>query len=114
MSHQQQGSTEPLTHRPAVPWRLILFVSLGSLLVVALAGGLVYWHFTGPDTTGLEGTWRNPASPRHTYRFRSSGDVDTWFGGLPMGRFVTWRRDGQQITVRTERGWDFVGQLDDG
>ena len=29
-----------------------------------------------------------------------------------MARFVTWRRDGQQITVRTTRGWDFVGQLD--
>jgi hypothetical protein len=33
---------------------------------------------------------------------------------LPMESFATWRRDGQQITVRTTRGWDFVGQLDGG
>jgi hypothetical protein len=31
-----------------------------------------------------------------------------------MQRFMTWQRDGQQITVRTTRSWDFVGQLSDG
>jgi hypothetical protein len=114
MSHPQPGPSEPLTVQPAVPWRLILFVSLGSLLVLVLAGGWVFWQFTGQDMTGLEGIWRDPVNPRHTYRFRPDGDMDTWWGSLPMGRFMSWRRDGQQITVRTTRGWDFVGQLDGG
>jgi hypothetical protein len=37
-----------------------------------------------------------------------------FYGGLPMDRFLTWQRDGQQITIRTTRNWDFVGQLDGG
>jgi hypothetical protein len=40
--------------------------------------------------------------------------MDAWYNGLPMDRYLTWQRSGQQITVRTTRHWDFVGQLDGG
>jgi hypothetical protein len=40
--------------------------------------------------------------------------VDAWYGGLPVDHFLTWQRDGNQITIRTTRNWDFVGQLDGG
>ena len=29
-----------------------------------------------------------------------------------MGALGKWQRDGQQITIRTDRNWDFVGELD--
>jgi hypothetical protein len=92
---------------------------IGFFAVAALVGGLAYLTFSGHSTAGLEGTWRDPANAQHCYEFLPSGDVETWVGrkgtGLgmfPMARFATWRRDGQQITVHTDRGWDFAGQLD--
>ena len=99
---------------------LVIFAILGSVAVAALVGGAVYLIFSGHNTAGLEGIWRDPANPRHCHEFLPSGDIETWDGQkgsaanlkFPMARFATWRRDGQQITVRTTRGWDFVGQLD--
>jgi hypothetical protein len=94
-----------------------VLVSLGFLVAAGLVGGWVWLksaRVPGRDTAGLEGTWRDRPDSRHTYRFRASGDVDAWYEGLPMERFMTWQRDGQQITVRTTRGWDFVGQLGEG
>ncbi len=100
---------------------LVILAIIGSCAVAALVCGLVYLTFSRHDTAGLEGTWRDPANAHHCYEFLPSGDVETWLGrkgtGLgmfPMARFATWRRDGQQITVYTTRGWDFVGNLDGG
>src|SRR5713101_9282148 len=109
MENQPPASGEARGYRRV----LVVFGILGLLVVAALIVGWVYL-FSGQDMTGLEGRWRDPANPRHTHQFRSSGDLDTWLGTLPMARFATWRRDGQHITVRTTRGWDFVGQLQGG
>ncbi len=117
MSHQPPGSAELPPDRGSACWRLVLLVSLGVLLVGALVGGWAWLKFAtapGPDMTGLEGIWRDRPDSKHTYQFRASGDVDAWYEGLPMARFMTWQRDGQQITVRTTRNWDFVGQLGEG
>jgi hypothetical protein len=93
--------------------RVLVVLGIVGLCIVALLGvGGAYLIFSGHNTAGLEGTWRDPANPRHTHRFQPSGGVDTWHDKLPMERFVTWRRDGQQIIVRTTRGWDFEGQLE--
>jgi hypothetical protein len=117
MEIQSPASTKPRRSK-----RILVVVGIiGSVAIAALVFGLAYLTFAGHDTTGLEGTWRDPANPQHCHEFLRSGDVETWFGRkgtgmgmFPMARFATWRRDGQQITVRTERGWDFVGQLEGG
>jgi hypothetical protein len=92
--------------------RLFTLGGLGLLLVAALVGGWVYLRPAEANMAGLEGTWRDPANPKHSYQFRANGAVDAWYGTLPMGRFMTWQRDGRRITVRTERNWDFVGEVD--
>jgi hypothetical protein len=86
------------------------FLVLGLVLLGALVSG---WARSKPplDTTGLEGTWRSPTYPRHTYQFRANGDVDVWYEGLPLDRFMAWQRDGAQITIRTTHNWNFVGEL---
>jgi hypothetical protein len=86
--------------------------ALGLCVVAALVGVLAYPTVSGPNMAGLEGTWRDPANPRHSHRFQPNGDLKSNFGSLPMAQFATWRRDGQQITIRTIRNWDFVGQLE--
>ncbi|MFO0964650.1 MAG: hypothetical protein U0793_03560 [Gemmataceae bacterium] len=99
--------------------RVLVVAGIG--VVVVLAGlGFAAWLLLAPqDTAGLEGTWRAAESPKHTYEFLPSGDVEVWYGRkgsllFPMARFATWRRDGSQITVHTTRGWDFVGRLEGG
>jgi hypothetical protein len=97
--------------------RLVAFGGLGLLLIAVLVGSWAYWRpttATGSNLAGLEGTWRDRPDSRHTYQFRANGDVDAWYGSLPMGRFMTWQRDGQRVTARTERNWDFVGELGEG
>jgi hypothetical protein len=98
----------------------IILITLGvvSLVVVALVGGWAFLHFSRTNTAGLEGTWRDPNSAGHHYEFQPKGQLDTWSGQKhwrnKIGWSATWRRDGQQITIRTDRNWDFVGELDGG
>ena len=96
--------------------RLAELLCLGLLLAGAGVGGLAYWGYgkLPAEPLGLGGVWYDPTDPKHTYRFRAGGAVDAWYGGLPMDHFLTWHRDGQRITIRTTRPWDFVGQLDGG
>ena len=93
-----------------------MLLCLGLLLAVAGVGGLAYWGYGKflAEPPGPGGVWYDPTDPKHTYRFRAGGAMDAWYGGLPMDHFLTWQRDGQQITIRTTRNWDFVGQLDGG
>jgi len=86
---------------------------LGLLGVLALAAGWVYVK-SRADLTGLEGTWRQQGDASHTFRFKANGNVDAWYQGLLMGNFMTWQRDGRQVTIRSTRSWDFVGQLGEG
>ena len=99
----------------------VIFIAFGivSLVVaVALVGGWAFLHFSRNNMTGLEGTWHDPKNAGHHYEFQPNGSVDTWSGQKhwwnKIGWSATWRRDGQQITIRTDRNWDFVGELDDG
>jgi hypothetical protein len=66
----------------------------------------------------LERTWRDTNNPGHLYEFRPNGDLETWTGFKSwwnrIGWSATWRRDGQQITIRTDRNWDFKEQLEGG
>jgi hypothetical protein len=100
--------------------RVLVAVGIvGSLVVAALVGGWTYLRFSGHNMAGLEGTWRDTNNPSHLYEFRPNGDLETWTTGSKswwnrIGWSATWRRDGQQITIRTDRNWDFKGQLDGG
>jgi hypothetical protein len=107
---------QPLRSAASPNRRLAVLLCFAVLLVVAGAGGLAYWGSVKflAEPPGLGGTWYDPADPKHTYRFRANGDMDAWYGTLPMDHFLTWQRDGQRITIRTTRHWDFVGQLDGG
>jgi hypothetical protein len=97
---------------------LIAFGIVGLFVVAALVGGGAYLMFSGRNMAGLEGTWRDMNNPGHHYEFRPNGDLDTWSGQKSwwnrIGWSATWRRHGQQITIRTDRNWDFVGELDGG
>lgn len=88
-----------------------------GLLWVAGIIGIWAWKPFPPaperDLSGLRGTWTDGASAKHTYQFRANGDVAVWYEDLPMDRFVTWEREGQQIKIRTTRNWDFNGRLSD-
>jgi hypothetical protein len=95
---------------------LIALGILGLLVVAALAGGWAYLSFSGHDRAGLEGTWRFKNNPRHSYEFQANGNLACWYGPKQwwsrIGWSATWRRDGNRITIRTDRNWDFEGQLD--
>lgn len=97
---------------------LIAFGVLGLIVFVALVGGGAYLIFSGHNTAGLEGTWRDPTNPKHSYEFRPNGELASWYGSKEwwnrMGWSATWRRNGNQITIRTDRNWDFQGELDGG
>jgi len=99
--------------------RLLVAVGIvGSLIVTALVGGWIYLRFSGHNMAGLEGTWRDTNNPGHHYEFRPNGELETWTGSKSwwnrIGWSATWRRDGQQITIRTDRNWDFNGKLEEG
>jgi hypothetical protein len=103
--------------RPRVNRRTFVVLGLvGLLAVAALAGWWAHHWLAAHDVSGLEGTWRDANNPRHRYEFRPNGEVATWSGSKEwwnrVGWSATWRRDGQQITIRTDRNWDFVGRLD--
>jgi hypothetical protein len=107
---------------PTTPTRrnrrvLVAFGILG-VLAVALVGGWVYIRFSGHNTAGLEGTWRDTSDTKHSYEFQPNGELATWYGSREwwnrIGWSATWRRDGQHIIIRTDRNWDLEGQLDGG
>ena len=104
-----------VTNRPGPKRARLMLGILGTLglcVVAALVGVLTYSTVSGSNMAGLQGTWRDPANDRHNHRFQPNGGVESYFGSLPMEQFASWRRDGQQITIRTIRNWDFVGQLE--
>jgi hypothetical protein len=72
-------------------------------------------RYSGHDRVGLEGTWRDRNNLKHFYEFRPDGELATWVGSQEsynrIGWSATWRRDGNRITIRTDRNWDFEGQL---
>ena len=100
--------------------RVLIAVGILGLIVVAAlaAGGLAFLRFSGHNLDGLEGTWRDTNNPQHIYEFQPNGELDTWTGSRSwwnkLGWSATWRRKGQQITIRTDRNWDFEGRLDGG
>ena len=116
MPNQPPRSSAPPRRRASSRRRLVVLLRLGLLLAVAGVGGLAYWGYGKflAEPPGLGGVWYDPTDPRHTYRFRAGGAVGAWYGELAMDHFLTWQRDGNQITIRTTRNWDFVGQLDGG
>jgi hypothetical protein len=109
MSRQPSIVAESRRHHHPV----IVFSILGLLLAATLAGGWLYLK-SQANMAGLEGTWREQGDAMHTYQFRANGNIDARYQGFLMGNFMTWQRDGQQITIHSERGSDFVGQLGDG
>jgi hypothetical protein len=97
----------------------VILIAIGIVTLVvafALMGGWAILHFSGKNMAGLEGTWHDANSAGHHYQFQPNGHLDTWSGQEhwwnKIGWSATWRRDGQQITIRTDRNWDFVGELD--
>jgi hypothetical protein len=97
----------------------LIIVGLGlvaSLLVSGLVGGCLYFRFAGHNMAGLQGTWRDVNNPKHVYEFQPNGDLDAWTGSKSwinrIGWTATWRRDGQSITIHTDRNWDLRGTLE--
>ena len=111
MQPVQAHPTAPPTRRRR-SWLVMALAVLTLLFVVGAGGTLFYFHLRAQKLAGLEGTWRDPADPKHSYQFRSNGNVDAWWESLPMGNFMTWSRDGNTITIHSERAGDFVGQLE--
>jgi hypothetical protein len=114
MASQMQASADWRRYRLA----LVVFGIVGACAVAALVGGWIYLQFAGHNVTGLEGTWRTANDGSHDYEFRANGDLEAWVGRKSwwnrLGWSATWRRSGQHITIRTDRNWDFEGQLDGG
>jgi len=95
---------------------LVVAGIVGLLVVAALVGGWTYLRVSGHRMAGLAGTWRDTNNPKHLYEFQPNGGLDTWTGSKSwwnrIGWSATWRRDGQQITIRTDRNWDVKGRSD--
>src|SRR5262245_39674720 len=111
MSHQQDHPAGSPEHPAAVRWGLVACLAVGMLLVLALVAGVAHLR-SREKMAGLGGTWRDAPTSRHTFQFRPNGDLEAWYQTLPMGALGRWQRDGQQITIRTDRNWDFEGELD--
>jgi hypothetical protein len=102
-------SGKPLPGRHTVAW----FIGISAILVAASV--LSVWHMTAPKPApppGLEGVWYD--SGHMAYRFNSDGTADGWWSGMPHGKVGTWSRSGRTITFRSDKGWQFVGTLQDG
>src|SRR5262249_37828820 len=93
-------------------WPLIVIATAGLFLAFDVVAGWVYLQRQSARMVGLEGTWRAGANSRHTHQFWMNGDVDSWYGSLPMGSFMKWQRNGNTINIKTDRNWDFVGELE--
>jgi hypothetical protein len=97
----------------------LIIVGVGivaSLVVSGFVGGCVYRRLALHNMAGLQGTWRDINNPKHLYEFQPNGDVDAWTGSKSwlnrIGWTATWRRDGQNITIHTDRNWDLQGTLE--
>jgi hypothetical protein len=100
---------KPLPGRHTVAW----FIGISAILAAACVLGLR--QMTAPKPApppGLEGAWYD--SGHMAYRFNSDGTVDGWWSGLPHGKVGTWSRSGRTITFRSDKGWQFLGTLQDG
>jgi hypothetical protein len=103
-------SGKPYPDRNSITLFLVLSVGLvGAALLLAR-------RTTAPvpipaSYVGLEGLWHPASSDKHAYRFNPDGSVDAWWEGLGGGKFGSWSRSGQTVTVRTIRNWHFVGTL---
>jgi hypothetical protein len=112
--------TKPVGSRKRVLiWAAVIVIPIIAMALIAGTGGYLLWRAMGPatskrDMTGLEGVWRDEDSPKHVYRFQKDGTLENSWGGLPFGEFGTWEREGDKITVRTIRDWDFEGKLGHG
>ncbi len=62
MENQPSAVTKPSTRKRI----LIVILILGIVFIATLGGVWTYYKFWVWDTTGLEGTWRDPANPAHT------------------------------------------------
>jgi hypothetical protein len=106
----------PTSVPPRGSKRALVVLGIVGALAVALAGGWIYLWFAAHNRAVLEGTWRDTANPTHTYEFEPTGELAAWVGSKSwwnrLGWEATWRRRGQHITVRTDRNWDFEGDLD--
>ncbi len=108
------------TPNPTTRSRRGLWIAAGVVAVILIGGltvgGLALWWLSAHDMTGLAGTWRDPANPKFQYEFRADGRVDSWNGSRSLvnklGWEATWRRSGNHITIRTDRNWDFEGDLE--
>jgi hypothetical protein len=105
------------TRKRVLIWAAVILVPIVTMALIGGTGGYVLWRAIGSaaiktDMTGLEGVWRDEDSAKHMYRFQKDGTLENSWGGLPFGRFGTWEREGDKITVRTIRAWDFEGQLE--
>lgn len=98
---------------------LIAFGILGLIVVVALVGRWAYLMFSGHDTAGLEGTWRDKS---HSYEFQPNGDLATRQPGnlerfqvvveqdrmvcdLAAGRKSSHHSHGSELGFRRATGW---------
>ncbi len=103
-------------HRSRLPY---LIAGLVCLTLATLLGLAIYFRFTGHDMTGLEGVWHADSDPdkRQGYDFQPDGTVSAWNGKEKsfwntIGWEASWRRSGDEITIKTDRNWDFVGKLE--
>jgi hypothetical protein len=114
MATQTPSSVTPRTKKLAVFAVVLLLIAI--LGVAGLVGGRLYFRFSGHNMAGLQGTWRDVHDSKHVYEFQSNGDLDCWYGSKSwfnrLGWTATWHRDGQNITIHTDRNWDLKGTLE--
>lgn len=94
------------------------FAALYAVLSLGLVGvtTLVATKRTAPARppaalAGLEGAWHSTNSDKTIYRFNPDGSLDSWYEGFSGGRFGSWTRSGQTVTIRTIRDWQITGTL---
>ena len=115
MQNQTQVYEKPSRRR-----RGLGVLGIAGLFVVVVVVG-AWALFPRKNMTGLDGMWRDTKEHNLYYTFQPDGSVDAYSGGKDWWRKIAsetwsgkWQRDGQRITVQTDRNWDFVGQLDNG
>jgi len=96
----------------ASSWRGL---AIAGVVLLALAGqaGLVGWQRAMlPDLAGLEGTWRDPINPKHSYHFINGGELESSWESLSHGVIATWTRSGTTIHMRCAPDWQQFGNRD--
>ena len=100
MQNQIAASWNQGRFRSNLRGRTIASLVIWTLIIGAAVAVGAYLK-SRPDTSGLDGMWRVVTDAKHAYRFKANGDIEASYESLPMGRFMTWERDGTTITVRT-------------